>query len=58
MAGRLLYRARDGFRARCNLWGATMTAAEIIGSLLTAYAVGWVWGKSMLAFKQLAETST
>ncbi len=35
-----------------------MSAATLIGYLLGAYALGWAWGKTTLAFKQLVETST
>lgn len=32
-----------------------MSAATLIGYLLGAYALGWVWGKTTLAFKQFME---
>jgi len=35
-----------------------MTVPELIGSLISAYALGWVWGTSMLAFKRFMEVST
>lgn len=35
-----------------------MTAPEIIGSLFTAYATGWVWTAAVLYFKKLSEVST
>lgn len=30
----------------------------IVSTLFGAYALGWVWGKSMLAFKRFMEVST
>ncbi len=35
-----------------------MSVVELIGSLLGAYALGWAWGYSMLAFKRFMEIST
>lgn len=35
-----------------------MSVTEIVSSLFAAYALGWVWGKSMLAFKRFMEVST
>lgn len=35
-----------------------MSVTEIVGSLFTAYALGWVWGTSMLAFKRFMEISS
>lgn len=35
-----------------------MTVPEIIGSLFAAYALGWAWGTSLLAFKRFMEVST
>ncbi len=32
-----------------------MSPSELIGYLLGAYALGWAWGKTTLAFKQFAE---
>lgn len=35
-----------------------MSAHEIIGYLLLAYALGWCWGAGELALKRLSEAAT
>lgn len=35
-----------------------MSATQIVGSLIGAYALGWAWAYSILAFKRLVEVSS
>ena len=35
-----------------------MTTTQIVGSLITAYALGWAWAYSVLMFKRFMEIST
>lgn len=34
-----------------------MGVPELVSSLIAAYALGWAWGTSMLAFKRFMEVS-
>lgn len=35
-----------------------MSAVQLVGSLLGAYALGWAWAYSVLTFKRLVEVSS
>lgn len=35
-----------------------LTIAELVGSLVGAYALGWAWAVSLLFFKRLVEVSS